>query len=363
MKKVLLAIGAVALLMGAVACEKTGPEQGNESSMLMVSWGDQETKGSTTQLASEQAINDLWFYVFDKNGMLEIAHQCTADEINAKKAAILCKVDAAAKTVWAIANVPAAVRTNLNSKAKIADLEAVTISLSDNSLSSFILKGKNTVTVASSGGECTIQLVRPVSKVALRSVKNSLPSPYGQITLKQAFLCNVVGNQNIAGNAAISTWLNREATSDHGAASNVIGSSSSYPSNAPGDHLFLTLGDAIDNGATKSYSIVDANGKYMYGFPNTTAAEPGNPGYTAAFTPTCTVLMIVATILGKDYYYPIPLKLGKFVANTDNIVDVTLIGLGNTIEEGAFNKIEKATLTAKVEIKDWETGSTYTETI
>lgn len=362
MKKVLFAIGAVALLMGAVACEKTVSVPENESSVLNVSWGDQETKGSTTQLASEQKINDLWFYVFDKNGMLEIAHECTTDEINAKKAAILCKVDAAAKTVWAIANVPAAVRTNLNSKAKIADLEAVTISLSDNSISSFILKGKNTVTVASSGGECTIQLIRPVSKVALRSVKNSLPSPYGQITLKQAFLCNVVGNQNIAGNAAISTWLNQEATFDHGAANHVIGTPG-YNSNAPVDHLFLTLGDPINNGATKSYSIVDADGKYMYGFPNTTAAEPGNPGFTAAFTPTCTVLMIVATILGKDYYYPIPLKKGNILANYDNIVDVTLVGLGNTIEEGAFNKIEKATLTANVQIQDWLTGSTYTETI
>jgi len=363
MKKILFVIGAVALLVGAGACKKIDSVSENESSVLNVSWGDQETKGVTGQLTSESTINNMWFYVFDKNGMLEIAHECTADEINAKKASILCKVDAAAKTVWAIANVPAAVRTNLNSKAKIADLEAVSFSLADNNQPSigFILKGKNTCTVASSGGSCTIQLIRPVSKVALRSVKNTLPSPYGAITLKHAFLCNVVGNQNIAGIEAASSWLNQQATPDHGGANHVIGTGG-YEAQEKG-HTFALLGDNVVLGATKTYPVNDNNGKYFYGMPNALTSEPGNPGYTSSFTPTCSVLMVVATILGTDYYYPIPLKQGKFLANTDNLVDVTLIGLGNTVEEGVFNKIEKATLTATVEVKDWETGSTYTETI
>lgn len=49
--------------------------------------------------------------------------------------------------------------------------------------------------------------------------------------------------------------------------------------------------------------------------------------------------------------------------NTDNLVNIKLVGLGNTLEEGPFNKIGRAELSADVRVLDWTSGSTYTETI
>jgi len=44
-------------------------------------------------------------------------------------------------------------------------------------------------------------------------------------------------------------------------------------------------------------------------------------------------------------------------------VNIKIIGLGNTLEEGPFNKIGRAGLTVEVGVLDWSGGSTYTETI
>jgi hypothetical protein len=47
----------------------------------------------------------------------------------------------------------------------------------------------------------------------------------------------------------------------------------------------------------------------------------------------------------------------------DSLVNITLVGLGNTMEDGPFHKIGRAELSADVRVLDWTSGSTYTETI
>lgn len=351
------------LVLGAAACNKQ-PIEGDGDGLLTVTWGEEfETKGSTTTLTGEKQINSLVFFVFDHNGMLDIAHTCTSAEISAKSASI--EVKTGTKTVYALANFTGTPATNIMGAATISQLEAVAFDLSMNTTSNFAMWAKKTgVSVTTSGGSTgNMSLARYVAKVALKSVKNSLPAPYGTATVKQAFLCNVVGNQNVAGNAALSTWYNQQATSDHAAANHVIGTGS-YTAQCAG-LTWKTPGTSVASGATHTYSLTDQNGVYFYGFSNTVTTLPGTTGYTNPFTQTCSVLMLVVTIKGVDYYYPIPLtkNSSKLNANTDNTVDVTIVGLGNTLEEGPFNRIEKGTLTATVTVSDWTTGASYSESI
>ena len=77
------------------------------------------------------------------------------------------------------------------------------------------MAGSSTVSVTNGGtASCAITVSRLVSRVALSTVVNKLPQSYGAITIDRVFLCNVVGNQNLAGNAAASTWYNKNGRAD-----------------------------------------------------------------------------------------------------------------------------------------------------
>lgn len=325
------------------------------SSALTLSWEDRATKGAATE--PEKQLHSLWFYIFDANGMLDVAYACTAGDLSARKATV--RVKTGGKTVLAVANLPAERQNAANAAATLAELEAVTFDLSDNGDDNgdarFIMTAKGTATVVSStGADCALNLERPVAKISLGTVRNQLPSPYGPITVKQAFLCNVVGNQNIAGQADAATWYNQNGTDEaNGGKTATIGQGGHHARCA---FTYHDVNAPIDHGG--SYG----GGQVFYAMPNALTTEPGNPAYGTVFVPTCTVLMVVATIKGRDYYYPVPLK-NKLVRNTDNLVNLTIIGLGNTLEDGPLNRIEKADLRATVTVSDWTTGSVYTETI
>lgn len=352
MKNILLTLPALLLLAGA--CDKQAIRDG--VSTLNVHWAEVPTKGAATD--AEKKLNTLWFFVFDANGMLEIAHECTSAELTARQAGLTVKTGG--KSVYAVANLTGAPLTAAKACVKAADLEAVTIDLADNSTTSFVMVARGTVTVsASSGGACSLSLERPVAKVSLGTVTNALPSPYGAVKVRQAFLCNVVGNQNLGGTASPSIWYNQNGT------------------DAANGRKEATIGQGGHNAQVpsltwKSYGTgqsVGLNGKYdfssgavFYAMPNATTAVPSNSPYTQNFTPTCTVLMLVVEIKSKLYYYPVALSK-QLKKNTDNLVNIRLVGLGNTLDEGPFNKIGRAELAVDVRVLDWSAGSTYTETI
>lgn len=320
-------------------------------SELTVRWEDGTTKAATE---AEKKLSSLWFYVFDTNGMLDTAHACTEEDLTARKATI--RVKTGGKTVYAVANLPATVQNAANGVATLDELEAVTFALTDNGTNCFIMLAKGTATVAATAGDdCTLTLERPVAKISLGTVSNSLPAPFGAINIQRAFLCNVVGNQNIARNAAASTWYNQNGTNEeNGGKMATIGQGGHSAQAADFTYKNINASVSLDG----SYP----GGQAFYAMPNSITAEPGNPAYGSSFVQTCTVLMVVAQIKGKDYYYPVPLNK-TLAGNTEYAVNLTIIGLGNTLEDGPLNKIEKADLRATVTVSDWTTGSSYTETI
>ena len=269
-------------------------------------------------------------------------------------------VKTGAKTVYAVANLTGAPLTAAKACLKASELEAVAVDLSDHSTTGFVMVARGTVNVsAASGGSCSLSLERLVAKVSLGTVTNALPAPYGAVKVKQAFLCNVVGNQNLGGTASPSKWYNQNGTDAANGKKEATIGQGGHNAQVP-SFTWKSYGNGQSVALNGQYDF--SSGTVFYGMPNATTAVPSNSAYTQSFTPTCTVLMLVVEIKGKLYYYPVALSK-QLRKNTDNLVNIKLVGLGNTLEEGPFNKIGRAELSADVRVLDWTSGSTYTETI
>ena len=352
MKKTCILLSVAALFAAGCSRLPAADPSGTESELTVNLSGLPDSK-ATPGTDAENAVNNLSLYVFDADGMLDIVHACTSEEIGRRTAKFPVKTGV--KTVYAVANMNETVAARANAASLLSDLEAVTYSLSDNQPSGLVMRGSmaSVAVSAASGGSASVDLVRGVSRVSLGSVKNNLPAPYGTVTVVHAFLCNVVGNQNLKGNASPdpALFLNRDGTRGH-VRSQVIGTGSNAAECA--NLTFCTLGDNIASGGTKSY-----DNRFFYAFPN--ALTTPNNGFTDPFTPTATVLMTVVKIKGQNYYYPVVLK-GGLAVNTEYKVDLTISGLGNK-EDNPFVKIEKGDLTATVQILPWTTGTPVSETI
>ena len=348
--KISLLLCAAACLLAA--CNKLPAELPIAEGSLTVDLSGISATKATTGTTAENTVGNLSLFVFDENGMLDLAHNCSATEIQNKKAVL--RIKTGTKTVYAAANLNPSLQEQASAVCRLSDLEALAYALSDNAPGGLVMRGsKSSVKVTTSSASTTVPLTRGVARVSLSSVKNSLPAPYGTVKLERAFLCNVVGNQNLKGDAApdISKYVNQEATRGH-VKSQVIGTGS-VEAECP-ELTFKTLGESVASGKSQSYT-----NKFFYGFPN--ALKTPNNGFNATFTPTATVLMVVVTIKDIPYYYPVPLS-GGLAANTEYKVDLTLAGLGNT-EDDPFARIQKGELSVSVSVSAWTTGTGISETI
>jgi len=360
MKKIILFLCVGALAAGLCSCSKeSGPGSGPDAlGTLTVSFDFQDalTKATVAATATENTVNRLCLWVFDENGMLaNPVRVLTAAEIAAKSATI-SKVRTGTKTVYAVVNHGGTYQTALEGATTKAAFEATQFSLDVNGRSSLVAVGSGSATVTASGGSVSITLTRRMARVCLKSVKNSLPAPYGAMTLRHAFLCDVQTKSG-TGSAAPSseTFVNKSGTIDDGA-NHIIGAGSYAISNAAIKSLtFQALGESVANAATKSFADP---GILFYAGRNTRTAK--NNGYNLS-TPTATTLMVVATVGGTDYYYPVPLTTGLEAGHT---YDVTLdiVGLGNTADK-AYDQIQKGTMSVTIGVADWTVGGTVNEQI
>ena len=368
MRKLIFCIVSVAAALALVACNKELTPGGD--SMLVVDWQSAgATKGSKDLEGNEGTINSLVIYVFDHNGMLDIAKTCSTDEINSKRASV--DVKTGMKTVYAVANLTGEHLAAANACTKLAQLKGVELSLSDNTLSNFVMVGHGTKDHQSTNASTPVQLdlYHPVAKVRLGGVTNNLPAPYGAMTVKQVFLCNIVGNQVIGGfndPSPVSfekNWLNKSGTDGDGTNKEYTIGRGTHAADVPA-LTYHALSESVSNGGSVALN------KLMYAMPNSSTAEYN--GYPATFSPTASVLMVVITILGKDYYYPVSLYnsdpskgavINGLDPNTDYTINLTVKGLGNTYEDGPFKRIVKETLVANVDVALWTGVDAYTETI
>lgn len=312
------------------------------------------TKAAATD--NEKKLNSLYIAVFNAEGKLEISHDCSGAEIaDIGTTGVTLNVKTGTKDVWAVANVAA---SKFKSVTDLASFKAVEVLLSETSATSFAMEGKASGISVTAGktSSASIQLARFAAKVSLVKVSNSLPSSYGGITVKSAYLANVVCNDNIGQDARSSSWCNRLGHSGTNLTeANVIGNGGTTAENA--SLTFTSIGSSVSNAGS-----VNLTGKSVYGFRNASTADPVARGNGFPSNGCRSVLYVIATIGGVDYWYPV--GLGELKSNSIYNVSLTITMPGQRPGDDDFGSlITKGSLTATVTVSDWTDGSDYSETI
>lgn len=352
MKKTLFIMAAIAAM--ACSCDKDSdciPCQNKEQkeATLKVNLGfedDMQTKTTAYVTAQpyETAINDVQVLVFDSSGALN-----AYVDADTKTSGISIKTTTGSKTICAVVNGP-----DLSSVTTIPELNAKTIDLGDNSITStagFVMAGSTSCNVTTSSQNVGVTVRRFVSRVALQKVNNALPASYGAMTINNVTLINVVGNQNLAGAATASTWYNKMGRKDGSTTSSHIIDGSTYLASHP-TLTFKSVESSVANGASHTPST-----PYLfYTFPNSTITDVC--GWVSPFTARKTRLVVAATISGKKYYYPVVIDTP--VRNYAYTVELTITGLGSTDPD---KPVSKGAINASVTVEGWATGSIYNETI
>jgi hypothetical protein len=349
MKKTLLLLAGIAAM--ACSCDKA-PECGSgrkEGAALSVSldFEDDTPTRASAYVASqtyETAVNKVQVLVFDSSGALN-----SYVDAGAKTSDISIGTTSGNKTVWAVVNGP-----DLKSIKTLSALQSKAVDLGDNSTmnaSGFVMAGSAAVTVGSGTAAASISVRRFAARVALAKVTNSLPTSYGALTVNSITLINVAGNQNLAGDAAVSTWYNKMGRKDGATSSGHIIDGSTHAASHP-DLTFRSAGNSVANGATLS----PGTPYLFYTFPNPSTADAS--GWAASYTPRKTRLVVSATIGGTKYHYPITIDSPK--RNTSYTVELTITGLGSTDPD---KPVEKGSITASVSVEGWASGAVYSETL
>lgn len=313
-----------------------------------------DTKAAATE--SEKKLNSLYIAVFNSEGRLEISHNCSSSEISdIGTAGVRLNVKAGTKDVWVVANVAA---SKFASVTDIASFKAVEVLLSDDSATSFSMEGSIPGINVEAGKTSTVSilLTRFAARVSLVKVSNSLPSSYGSLTVKSAYLANVVCNDNIGQTAKPVTWCNRLGHNGTTLTeANVIGNGSTKAENA--SLTFTAIGNAVPNAGSASLS-----GKYVYGYRNASSADPVARGNGFPSGGCRSVLYVIAAIDGIDYWYPV--GLGELKPNCSYNVNLTITMPGQRPGDDDFGSlITKGSLSASVTVTEWTDGNDYSETI
>lgn len=352
MKKTIYTIIAFSLL-GLFACNKQEqsvqtPEQFGTVELNISTVKSADTKAVSAYTEAkvyETQINNIQALIFGADGKIN----CHKDLGTSTRSSL--STTSGAKTVYVVINGP-----DLSTVGTLAELEAKSINLSDNSTDAskgFVMAGKNTC-IVSGPTECPVTVSRLAARIALKSVTNALPASYGSLEIKRVFLANVSGNQNLAGSGATEIWYNKEGRKDETPlVEDHIIDGTTYSASCP-LLTFNEIGSAIENG--ESYEPETPH--LLYTYFNNAGTAPN--GFQSTFTPQRSVLVTVIGIEGKTYYYPVVLDSYATERNTTSTIGLTISNIGSTDPN---EPVSKGSLSINVTIDEWQIGATYDENI
>ena len=358
MKKLIFASAALAAILAASCSEKlpqnvAGPysEETGDITVSIVPDSQSSTRAVTAYTEAqtyESQVNNVQILVFHNDGKI------AAYKNNGTSLSGTISTTVGAKKVWAVINGPvlSAVSTESALKSTIVALSANSTTAS----SGFVMSGSGSCTVATTGEvTCSFSVSRLVSRVALRSVTNSLPSSYGALTVQRVFLSNVVGNQNLDGTAAATvTWYNQDGRADEGSRNTAhIIDGSTYTASCA-DLTFKSVSQSVAVGS----SYTPSTPLLLYCYPNSSTVAPA--GFSSSFSAKRTVLTVVATVGGTLQYYPVVLDDAVLERNKTYTVGLTITGPGSNDPN---TPVSKGSISVSLTVSGWTAGATYDEVI
>ena len=363
MRRIHLFLLCAAGLLAVAACnEFQNAGQTGTLSLVVVEGGTPSTKASgTSELSYEKKINDLQIFIFEGETLFRY-DRVTQGLGTLPYSRNFGSVKAGAYRVWAVANA-----RDLSDVTTEEELASAAIYLTDCGLTDaegFVMAGSGDVLVSNgSAATASVPLARFAARVRLVSVTNEVPETYadgGAVTVQSVFLVNALGTWNLGGSGTASEWVNlggREAGSQ---ASNnpgdVISSEDQVNPSEYLEHVYRTEAAQIANGSTHSFSNC-----CLYSFPNDVSDD--HTGNSATLSSgALTRLVVLATVNGEDWWYPVTLfKNGDGLErNTSYDVRLTFRATGS---DDPNEPVGKGDLSAVVSVRAWESGAEYNETI
>ena len=220
----------------------------------------------------------------------------------------------------------------------------------------FQMAGEAACTVTAGGKTtCGIAVSHICARVTLAQVTNATSS---SITLKRAFLSNVARYYTASDGDATpaADFLNIQGRSDRNQSHIIDGSTCQAAMKG------WTYSDGIAQTLSAGGSATGRT--FFYCYPNRSTAAPD--GYTSTYGGECTTLVVVASVGGTDYYYPIvldPDEMGQTCSverNKAYTIALTITGPGS---DDPNKPVTKSAASFTVSIADWSAGPVYDQSI
>ncbi len=306
-----------------------------------------------TAMDYEKAVNRQQVLIFNSSGRLEFYA-----DLDTTATSLDAAVSTGEKTVYAVINGP-----DLSAIKSLDEFQGCALDLSANKKTTsagFVMSGSATCNVEPSAAvSCEIAVKRLVARIVLFRVANELPSAYGSLSLKAAYLANVVGTQNPAGTMALedATWYNKYGRSDSATSSGAIIDGTNYRASCS-DLTYILFNKTITHGMAYSHlSTQDADLFYTFANSSTTAPKTFSNG---TFVPQRTILVLCCELNGESRYYPVVFDQSTLEANNTYMVDVTISGIGSA---DPAVPVEHGDISATIKVSNWTAGFIYGETI
>lgn len=315
---------AVMMAASAISCNKSEvtPAEtagtGTAEISVMVSSCPFGVKAALSE-ENERKVNNVQVFIFREDGSLD-AYTCSEASSDVK---ISCTTGR--RSVKAIVNAPA-----LSGISRLADLQKSMSSLSDNTLTSFVMTGSKELDV---NADQAIQLnvSRIAARLAVEKVSVAFTSQaYRNMDMKirRIYAVNVAGNASYDLSAAPSVWYNKRA----------------YESSAADA---LVIDTATDGAISEDKPYTTPS--FFYVYPNPTEHDSQAEEFSARHT-----RIVVETELGgTTYYYPI--TIGNIARNKKYTVTGLTITRPGSIDPDVPVTISECSFS--ISVNDWEEGS------
>lgn len=349
MKPHLYIISVIAVLFAS--CYKEYNEPQYEEFVDVECVCDTEPSSKALNTAYESTISNCYIFVYQSDGLLYLGQELT--DADRKSLSLRLRVGCD-YTIYVISNCGS---IDLSDYKRISDILDKTALLSEEGVLNArgpTMCGQKSISVGTTNETVHIDLKRLLGRVRLRSVTNLLPVNLGSLNLKRAYLCNVPMLQNYANTLScdLDLWANRYGCKK--AFTNTLPIESAADSDVPA-LLYADLGSITL--ARSSSCAIDQN---FYAYQNLSSAVPLR-AVSGTFEPCTIVLMVVAEIMGTEYYYPIALREG-LTANSNTDISLIISAKGNTAADH-FNIIDKVACSASIYTSYWTVMSPYTDSI
>lgn len=379
MKKILFALSFVSLMLLSGAClEMNDIHEGPGSLTISVMTGIDTKASATDVLAAEKKLKRLDVFLFQSSsGSWAFLNHVAVDPV-ASDAGYVSGTNTWSKTYsdLSIADYKVIVVANCSAVASLtteAAIKAVAINLEDNDLAGtngFHMYGETTTSVSGSSNSATVSLERFVSRVRLVNVTNQVPSTFansGAITVKAAFLENVYCDWTLTGTGTPGTWVNlcgrKSGSQTSTTRADYIDTESEVNPSAVKSYVWQAYNANVANAGNMGAAGTTANRMfYCYPNPANNVSNDDTGAYDGGTLVPLARLVILATVNGTDYWYPVTLvKNGTAIQrNYSYDVSVTIKGTGS---DDPNKPVSKGNLTATVSVSAWGAGAEYTEEI